>query len=661
MMKKPGSKKKNDKKSQEILELRRKLEEAEQALSAIQNGEIDALVVSGENRSEVYTLKSADRPYRTMIEQMNEGAVNLSSEGFILYCNESFARMVNASLEELVTAPIFQYIDVSSQEQFHRLMKYNGQGELRVLTKDKNLIPTYATLNTVQEDGIISHALVLTDLKEHLRTEKVIASERFANILLEQAADAILVCDTSGAIIRASEKAFKLLGGNLVGLPIDRVFDRLFPCQTIVTNSGNSRNPVKFSAIRNGEFLSGIEVSICAEDLSNQYLLLNCGHIIEGNSNLGYSISLTDISERKKAEEKLATVLKQNQSIINNTPAIVYAFDLEERFIMANTALAELFNSTPEKMIGKRRHDFMPEKDADWHEANDRQVLEAGTAMEFDEYSHLKSRYITWLTTKFPLWDAQGRVYAVAGISSDITQRKKAEEDLQRYAKELEAANKELEAFSYSVSHDLRAPLRTLDGFSELVIKDYGDKLDETGKDYLNRVRKASQYMSELIDDMLKLSRITRADMYQDKVNLTEIVQSCLLELKASEPNRQIEFILPLEVLTKGDRQLLSIALRNLLENAWKFTRKCPQAQIEFGISPVNGEKVYYIKDNGIGFNMKYADKLFQPFQRLHSEQEYEGTGIGLAIVQRIIRRHNGKIWAESEKGHGATFFFTLN
>jgi signal transduction histidine kinase len=249
---------------------------------------------------------------------------------------------------------------------------------------------------------------------------------------------------------------------------------------------------------------------------------------------------------------------------------------------------------------------------------------------------------------------------ATIAQGQDITDRKVMEEDLRRRTAELEAANKELETFSYSVSHDLRAPLRTLDGFSEIVLMDYGDKLDETGKDYLTRVRKASQTMSQLIDDILKLSRINRAEMHREIFDLSALAESILDELKFSQPERKVELAIDPGILIKGDKDLLSIGLRNLLENAWKFTGKCPVARIELGAILQSNQKVYFIRDNGVGFDIRRSDKLFQPFQRLHDTKEFPGTGIGLATVQRVIRRHGGHIWAESEIGKGTTFYFTL-
>ncbi|HEY3369226.1 MAG TPA: PAS domain S-box protein [Prolixibacteraceae bacterium] len=225
---------------------------------------------------------------------------------------------------------------------------------------------------------------------------------------------------------------------------------------------------------------------------------------------------------------------------------------------------------------------------------------------------------------------------------------------------ELEAINKELEAFSYSVSHDLRAPLRSIDGFSNKILKDYGDLFDEQGKDYFFRVKNASQHMGHLIDDLIKLSRISRVEINTEAINLSLMASSIVTELKESDPERKTGFYIQDEMMAHGDKNLIQIALQNLLENAWKYSRNEPFSKIEFGTLLKNEQRVYFIRDNGVGFDMKYADKLFGAFQRLHSLSEFEGTGIGLATVQRIIRRHHGTIWADSEVNVGTTFFFTL-
>lgn len=244
-------------------------------------------------------------------------------------------------------------------------------------------------------------------------------------------------------------------------------------------------------------------------------------------------------------------------------------------------------------------------------------------------------------------------------------------DQLQRHAEELEIrvaertadlreSNAELEAFAYSVSHDLRAPLRAMEGFSRALLEENLPQLDAAGQDYLQRVCAASHRMSDLIDDLLHLSRITRSSMQRDVVNLSEIASRIADDLSKLTPQRRVEFSIAPQMLADGDLRLLRVALENLLGNAWKFTSVRDMARIEFGLQQADGLPVWFVRDNGVGFNMEYADKLFAPFQRLHDASEFPGNGIGLATVQRIIHRHSGRLWAESRPGFGATFYFTL-
>lgn len=226
--------------------------------------------------------------------------------------------------------------------------------------------------------------------------------------------------------------------------------------------------------------------------------------------------------------------------------------------------------------------------------------------------------------------------------------------------RELQAINRELEAFSYSVSHDLRAPLRSIDGFSQILLEDYEDELDEEGRDYLGRVRGSAQRMGQLIDDLLELSRVTRGPLRRSTVDLSGMAADVAGGLKASDTERRGRFVISDGLVARGDAKLLRVALENLLGNAWKFTSKEPEAMVEFGASWRGGMQVYYVRDNGVGFDATYADKLFGAFQRLHGPDEFEGTGVGLATVARVIRRHGGEVWAEGKVGEGATFYFTL-
>ncbi|BAY47142.1 GAF sensor signal transduction histidine kinase [Scytonema sp. HK-05] len=256
----------------------------------------------------------------------------------------------------------------------------------------------------------------------------------------------------------------------------------------------------------------------------------------------------------------------------------------------------------------------------------------------------------------------------LADLQAEVQERQQAEQavqslnqGLQRAIIELEAVNKELEAFSYSVSHDLRAPLRSIDGFSQALLEDCHDQLNANGQDYLRRIRAATQRMGQLIDDLLNLSRVTRSEMYLEPVDLSLLASSICTELQQSQPERQVEFVIQTGLLAQGDIRLLRVLLVNLLNNAWKFTSKHTQARIEFRVSKSeSGVPVYFVRDDGAGFDMTYTHKLFGPFQRLHNMRDFPGNGIGLATVQRIVHRHGGRVWAEGEVERGATFYFTL-
>lgn len=290
-------------------------------------------------------------------------------------------------------------------------------------------------------------------------------------------------------------------------------------------------------------------------------------------------------------------------------------------------------------------------------------------------YNHASAFAAPWkwagIHAFFVLCASAGNVMAWRFNEAAMAQTKLAEEEIRKLNVELEhrvvertaqleAANKELQAFSYSVSHDLIAPLRSINGFSEALLEDYGEKLDGAAKDYLGRVREASQRMGQLIDDLLALSRVTRSEIRWEKVDLSGLARSIAAELQSAGPGRNVQFAITDGLLTDGDPGLLRAALGNLIGNAWKFTAKKPEATIELGVTQNNGKKIYFVRDDGAGFDMAYAGKLFGPFQRLHGRKEFEGTGIGLATVQRIINRHGGRIWAEAEVSRGATFYFTL-
>lgn len=328
-----------------------------------------------------------------------------------------------------------------------------------------------------------------------------------------------------------------------------------------------------------------------------------------------------------------------------------------------NKGAERIFGYSSDDVVGKPLTLLMPEKFHDAHRRGLKRFLSTGEA-------HVIGRTVELVGKRkdgdeFPVelslasWKTVDETF-FTGIIRDLTGRKRVEEQIRAANAELQATNKELEAFSYSVSHDLRAPLRGIDGFSQALLEDYSDKLDAQGRHYLERVRAATQRMAQLIEDLLNLSRVTRAEIHRDTVDLSAMARAIASDLQKDQPERHVDFVITEGMVGKGDPHLLRVVLENLFDNAWKFTGKRPGARIKFGTTQHDGQAAYFIRDDGVGFDMAYAEKLFGPFQRLHSPTEFPGTGIGLATVERIIRRHSGKVWAEGEVEKGATIYFTL-
>ena len=291
----------------------------------------------------------------------------------------------------------------------------------------------------------------------------------------------------------------------------------------------------------------------------------------------------------------------------------------------------------------------------------------SGLTINYDEKIFAFGQMLTINFSLTPMLGEDGQVEYILAEGRDITRRIHAEEeirrlnqDLERRAAELEIVNKELESFSYSVSHDLRAPLRSINGFSHALLEDYNEQLPEESQEYLKRIQAAAQRMGELVDSLLSLARVTRTPVEFRSVNLSALAEKILAELQSQQPDRQVTFSVSKDLIVNGDRQLLQIALENLIGNAWKFTSKREDPYIEVDAQNEVGEQIYFVRDNGAGFDMMYKDKLFGTFERLHAAKEYPGTGIGLATVQRIIHRHGGRIWAQSEVDQGTTFYFTI-
>ncbi len=367
------------------------------------------------------------------------------------------------------------------------------------------------------------------------------------------------------------------------------------------------------------------------------------------------NIELEDRVERRTLALKASE--ERFRALADNNPLRIRRYDRDGRYLYANLVSSEP-DFEPEQIIGKTIREVVANPElTEMAERCIEQVFETGQPMK-TEYQYDEDSYALWYLA--PEFGLDGTVISVVTTTLDISERRRMEDELRARTLELQASNRELESFSYSVSHDLRAPLRALDGFSRILLDDHYDSLPENGKGYLNRIREAAQHMAQLIDDMLRLSRITRAEMRHDPVNLTEMAHRILETLRRDEPTRNAQLKIQEGLLANGDEGLLRMVMENLLNNAWKFSAKSDPSKIEVGKRVLDGKGAFFIRDNGVGFDMNYADKLFTVFQRLHSPSEFPGTGVGLAIVQRVIHRHGGRIWAESEPGKGATFYFTL-
>jgi PAS domain S-box-containing protein len=342
---------------------------------------------------------------------------------------------------------------------------------------------------------------------------------------------------------------------------------------------------------------------------------------------------------------------------------MVFLKDAERLSFTRFNRAGELLLGIPRtELVGKSDRDFFPQEQADFFQSKDRPTLAGGVLVDIPE-ELIDTRHGTrWLhTKKVPIVDVDGTPLFLLGISQDITERKLADEELRLAKEATEAANRELEAFSYSVAHDLRAPLRAMDGFSHALLEDYGDKLDAEGVDFLRRVRTSAQDMAALIDGLLGLARVARTELVRVSIDLSDLARRCGARLQEANAERNVEIVIEEGLVVDGDAALLAVAMQNLLANAWKYTSKRAHARVEVGRSITGGEVGHlFVRDNGAGFDMRYAKKLFQPFQRLHGAAEFEGSGIGLATVHRIVERHGGRIWAESEVDQGAMFCFTL-
>lgn len=479
--------------------------------------------------------------------------------------------------------------------------------------------------------------------------------------ILEFIPDAIVIVNSGGRIIFVNSQAEKVFGYNrdeLIGKPVEMLVPERLRDLHVGHRSDYYSRPtprpmglcVDIACLRKDGSEFPADISLSPLETEEGFFVIS---------------DIRDITERNRTEKALKVSEKKYRDLVDNAIAGIYKSDLKGDILYVNDALARMYGfESPDDMIsGRALSRYKSPKD---REVMIERLKKTGKVSDYELEVVTKRG-----EKKNVLISATLDGEVLSGMVIDITQRKLAEEEVRRLNEDLErcifertnelaAANKELEAFSYSVSHDLRAPLRSMDGFSQALLEEYTGKLDDQGKDYLGRIRAASQRMAQLIDDMLSLSRVTRSEMHRERVDMGAVAQSIAAELRRAQPERKAEFVVSPGLYADGDAHLLRIALENLLRNAWKFSGKKPEARIEFGVKEYDGRSAFFVRDNGAGFDMAYAGKLFGAFQRLHGMKEFPGTGIGLSIVMRIIHRHGGRIWAEGEVEKGATFYFTL-
>ncbi len=611
-------------------------------------------------------LRESEARTRALIKHAPTAIFEIDYSGpRFLSINDAMCSLSGYGREELLGMNPGDFLVGDSRELFLQRVKRRLGGEpisdtadFKVKKKDGSII--FVTLDVSFSPGKPNTALIIGhDVTERRKDEEALAQAlQRLSAHIENSPLAVIEFDSQFRVIRWSKEAERMFGWTsreMIGRAMSDVKwvfeDDVARVAQAFGGSLTGKAPGRLSINRN--YRKDGSVIWC--EWYNSWI-----HDTTGELTSVFS-QVLDVTGRKKMEEALRQSEARYRSLfesVNDAFCILEKVDTapgepSDYLIMSGNPSYDAIAGYLSPLGRTVRHVFadMPESHFEAFDA----LLQSGKPVKY-ESDFLEGRINE--IQAFPIPDGTKRHIGV--LFHDITDRKKAEDDLKHYARDLEAAYKELESFSYSVSHDLRAPLRKLDGFSEILLQEYADGLDETARDYLNRIGSASQSMSQLIDDMLKLARISRADLHTDRVDLSHLVAEVAADLKAAEPNRRAEFSVEPGVRAVGDRHLIRILLHNLLDNSWKYASSRPETRIEFGTTREDGLMVCFVRDNGIGFNMKYADRLFQPFHRLHATRKYSGSGIGLAIAWRVVQRHGGRIWAEAEEGKGSTFYFTL-
>lgn len=528
-----------------------------------------------------------------------------------------------------------------------------------------DLIVARASAN---ETPAASHAPI--DMDSELASGRIESSRNFLQAVLDQIQDGIIACDANGKLSFFNRATRELHGVEREDLPPEQWASRYNLYAADGTTPLQMKDVPLFRAF-SGEFVSNQDVIIAPEGGARRHVVASGNALYDKSGNkLGAVVSMHDVTKERTAQSAMQASEEQFRTAIESSPIGMAIVAPNGRWVKVNDALVNMLGYTTDELL---KSDFQSITHPDDLEA-DLGLVNQMLNREIDHYD-MEKRYfrkdgsVVWALLSVALvWNDDGTPMHFISQIQDITQRKEHDTQinnlnvtLEQRAAELEAVNNELTAFTYSVSHDLRAPLRSIAGFSQALAEDYGDQLDGEGLDYIRRVRAATGRMEQLIEDLLKLSRLSQNEPVRRNTDLSKIATDVVNEIRSEEPNRRVSIVIAPALFAFADKDQVRILLDNLLRNAWKYSGPTDQPRIEFGQCESHGEQVFFVRDNGVGFDMAYADKLFKPFQRLHSEGEFQGTGIGLATAARVVRHHSGRIWPEASLGEGATFFFTLS
>jgi PAS domain S-box-containing protein len=616
-------------------------------------------------------LRENEARYKRIAENMSGLVSEMDAEGLLRYNSPSIRTILGYDPEELNNRNAFDFVH---PEDHDRVLAEYMEGvqtetekevEQRYRCKDGSYIWLRSTGRPIygpdgNNIGMIVNSIDITERKkaeELLRIEE----ERFRT-LAEQSSDIITLIDPAGKIIYENAAVEHILGYNFQNRKNQSVFEHVHP------------DDLNYFIDLFNLLIKGQEIPVKKAEMRIRHadgtwrILEVVANFVKKGENIEMIIAnLRDITERKLSENALQKSEIKYRTLFESATDGIAVME-KDIFIECNQQILETFGYSRENFIGQTPYNLSPEYQPDGSNSKEKalSMINAALAGNPQQFEWMHTRYDgtpIHMEVSLNAIKEMGDFY-IQVICRDISERKRSERELLNYRDHLESLvkerTKELEAFSYSVSHDLRAPLRSIEGFSQAIWEDFQDKLGDHGKDYLTRIRNASNLMTELIDDMLKLSRITRTDIDMIDVDLSDIAHSVMNNLKKSHPERTVNVKITDHLTDYADLRLMRIVFENLLGNAWKFTAKTSNAEIEFSQMINKGQKVYYVRDNGAGFDENYAEKLFAPFQRLHNVEEYPGTGVGLAIVRRIINRHGGKVWAQGQTDQGATFYFTL-